>query len=126
MVSMTTNKQFVAPQTITFDKIITNVGDGYIDDVNNVDYGKFIAPVNGTYQFNVNLYNEDHKIGCDLMKNQVFIITANNGGSGPASVTAILDLKEGDHVYLKTPGWGAAWHHRSSTSFSGSLSRSTI
>ena len=51
MVSMTYDASFVDKEIIKFDKIITNVGGGYIDNVNNADYGRFIAPRNGTYQF---------------------------------------------------------------------------
>ena len=33
---------------IVFDRVVTNVGDAYDQDT-----GRFTAPVNGTYQFNV-------------------------------------------------------------------------
>jgi len=33
---------------IVFDRIVTNVGSAYDEDT-----GRFTAPVNGTYQFNV-------------------------------------------------------------------------
>ena len=35
---------------IVFDRVVTNVGDAYDEDT-----GRFTAPVNGTYQFNVNI-----------------------------------------------------------------------
>ena len=68
-----------------FDKIITNVGGGYIDDDISVDYGKFIAPENGTYLFTARVHSQDSWVGTDLYKNSVFITSALNylgGGSG--------------------------------------------
>ena len=126
MAGLSEHKSFPGVQIIKFDKIITNIGGGYIDDVNNANYGKFIAPGNGTYQFNVNLYSEVARIGGDLLKNGALIISAageNGGGSG--SLSAILDLMEGDAVYLMIPGWVADTTLYSSyfTSFSGVLIR---
>ena len=123
MVSMTNDASFMASQIIMSDRIITNIGGRYIDDVNSTDYGKFIAPQNGTYQFNANLYNRDNLIGTDLVKNGMLIIGAHNGGGGPTSVSAILDLTEGDQVYLLKRPWAAVGtlHNRYFTSFSGVL-----
>ena len=128
MVSMTNDVSFVDKEIIKFDKIITNVGGGYIDDVNNADYGKFIAPRNGTYQFNVNLFSNNKLIRADLLKNDMVVIGASNGGSGPTSVSAMLDLNEGDQVYLQKLDWmpNEAVHNKLFTSFSGSLYRSTL
>ena len=125
---MTHDKSFAANQIITFNRIITNTGGGYIDDVNNADYGKFIAPKNGTYQFSASFYDENTMIGADLRKNGEEIIGASNGGGGPANLTAILELKERDEVYLLKPDWmpNNELHNKYFTSFSGSLSRSTI
>ena len=105
MVSVTNDAGFVGTQIIKFDKIITNIGGGYIDDVNNADYGKFIAPKNGTYQFNSNLFNRDKLIGAELLKNGMLIIGTSNGGGGLASISAILDLNQGDQVYMQKPYW---------------------
>ena len=126
MAGLSGNVCFLGVQVIKFDRVITNIGGGYIDDVNNADYGKFITPQNGTYQFNFNLYNEVAKVGADLVKNGALIISVisgKDGGSG--SVNAILDLTEGDAVYLKKPLWVAdgSVYHRYFTSFSGVLIR---
>ena len=125
MVSMTYDASFVDKEIIKFDKIITNVGGGYIGDNGNADYSKFIAPQNGTYQFNANLYDRDNLIGTDLVKNGMFIIGAHNGGGGPSSLSAIFDLTEGDQVYLQQPHWVAVGtlYNRYFTSFSGVLIR---
>ena len=120
-VGLSSSTSFV--HTIKFDKIITNVGGGYIDDDNNADYGKFIAPRNGTYQFNANFYNGNKLIGGDLIGNGILIIGGNNGGGGPASLSAILDLKEGDKVYVQRFGGAAddTLYDLYHTSFSGFL-----
>ena len=126
MAGLSEHKSFLGVQIIKFDKVITNIGGGYIDDVNNADYGKFITPENGTYQFNVNLYNEDTKIGGDLVKNGALIISAAGGKEGGSGgLSAILDLTEGDEVYLGKPGWMATGsvYSRYFTSFSGVLIR---
>ena len=92
-------------EIIKFDKVITNTGGGYIGDVNSTDYGKFIAPKNGTYQFNANFYHRDQVMGGDLRKNRQLIIVGDNGGHGTGSLAAILDLKKGEEVYLQKPNW---------------------
>ena len=120
---MTQDKTFMEQEIIKLDKIITKVGGGYIDDDNSADYGKFVASLNGTYQFNANFFNHNKNIGADLIKNGVFITGANNGGSVPASLSAILDLQQGDEVYLVRPGWvpSNAEYGRYFASFSGTL-----
>ena len=92
-------------EIMKFDKIITNVGGGYIDDDNNTDHGKFVAPQNGTYQFNAIIYNQDLWMGANLEKNGHIIVVANNGGDGAGSLNLILDLEVGDEVYLTRPHW---------------------
>ena len=123
MVRLAQHISFGDGEIIKFNMIISNMGGGYIDDVDNADYGKFIAPRNGTYQFNANLYNGNKLIAADLRKNGEGIIAANNGGRGAASLSAILDLKEEDEVYLEKPHWVAddAMYNRHFTSFSGVL-----
>ena len=123
-VGLSSDTTFGTLLIIKFDKIITNVGGGYIDDVDNTDCGKFIAPGNGTYQFNANLFNGNKAIGADLRVNgRNGIIAASNAGSGTASLNAILDLKQGDKVYLEKPLWVAndTLYDRYFTSFSGFL-----
>ena len=126
MAGLNDDVSFRGQERITFNRIITNIGGGYIDDDNNADYGKFIAPVNGTYQFNVNLCNETTKVGADLVKNGALIISAINGNSGGSgSVNVILDLTEGDAVHMGKPEWMATGsvYNRYFTSFSGVLIR---
>ena len=39
------------------------------------------------------------------MKNGRYMGVANNGGDGTGSLSVILDLEEGDEVYLIRPHW---------------------
>ena len=124
-VGLSLSKAFGDREILKFDQIITNVGGGYIDDNNNTDYGKFIAPQNGTYQFNANLYNDGEWIGADLVKNGQYMGVANNGEEGTGSLSVILDLEEGDEVYLTRPCWvpNNSEYDQHVTSFSGFLIR---
>ena len=122
---MSQDTAFPPREIIKFDQPVINVGGGYIDDNNSTDYGKFIAPQNGTYQFNAHVYNINTTIGADLRKNGALITAAKNGGVGSATLSAILDLVEGDEVYLVRPEWvgDEARFNLFFTSFSGVLIR---
>ena len=123
-VGFSQHKQFPnINETIKFDRIITNVGGGYIDDVTNADYGKFIVPGNGTYQFNAILFSNGPEAGAHLMKNSTIITSAWNALDGSAGLSAILDLTEGDKVYLQRAVWqsGNTVYHEYMNSFSGFL-----
>ena len=78
-----------------FGRIITNIGDGYVQDD-----GRFIAPINGTYQFSANLQPQSGSVLGRLMQNDEAVVVTHNGGSGAASLSVILELKKGDGVYL--------------------------
>ena len=123
LVGLTEHYSVDGNEIIKFDKIINNIGRGYMDDANSTDYGKFVAPGNGTYQFNAIIYSQTIWIAADLMKNEEHIIIANNGGGGPGSLSVVLDLKEGEKVYLKKTHWvlNGAVYDKYITSFSGVL-----
>ena len=59
IVQLSTDKAFDYSLIIQLDDVKQNIRGGYIDDTNNIDYGKFITPVNGTYQFIVTIMNKD-------------------------------------------------------------------
>ena len=67
------------------------------------------------------IYSQTYWIGAYLIKNQELIIIANNGGGGPGSLSVVLDLKQGDQVYLQNAVWVAnvAAYDNFITSFSG-------
>ena len=122
-VGLSHHAMFLGQEIIKFDKIITNVGGVYVFNVNNADYGKFIALENGTYQFTANFYKTNQLVGGYLMKSHELVLVAVNGGHGTGSLAAIPDLKKGEQVYLQklvlvddnTP------YHSSVSSFSGFL-----
>ena len=118
---------FMEGEIIKFDRVITNVGGGYIDDDSNADCGKFIAPQNGTYQFNVNVYNDNERIGADLLWNSELVLGTKNG-NGAGSQSAILDLKENDQVYLQRPQWvsDTTTYIKHFINFSGFLMRAEV
>ena len=124
MASLTGLTSFSTPNMVmTFNRMFSNVGNHYINDPANPDFGEFIAPQNGTYQFNAVVCHASHHVGADLMRNGARIISANNGGSGTGSLSAILDLTSGDKVYLKAPNWlsASAVYDYTCMSFSGHL-----
>ena len=70
------------------------------------------------------VFNDGEELGVDLIKNDGFVIAARNdhdGGTG--SLSAILDLEAGDHVFLERPDSvnGNAKYKWLFTSFSGLL-----
>ena len=67
-------------------------------------------------------------MGAYLIKNQKLIIIANNGGGGPGSLNVVLDLKQGDQVYLQNAIWvvNVAAYDKYITSFSGVLIRAAF
>ena len=116
-VAFTGPHEFLEGEILKFDRIITNIGDGYV-----ISDGKFIILVNGTYQFSGNFFEARDVIGALLKKNGQGVIAANNGERGTGSLSAILSLKEGGEVYLERPPWAdddARYSHMSS--FSGVL-----
>ena len=121
-VAMTGPYEFLEGEIIKFDRIITNMGDGYVQSS-----GKFISTVSGTYQFSGTFYEKRDLIGALLKKNGQGVIQANNGERGTGTLSVILSLKAGDEVYLERPGWvddDARYSHVSS--FSGALLRPDV
>ena len=125
-VGLTSHAAF--PDIVQFDRIIVNVGDGYVGDPTSVDYGKFIAPVRGSYMINAVIYNDIGPCAADLRKNAEKIIVVRNGNQGSGSQSLVLDLEAGDELFL----WRSSYlpadtlfdkHH---TSFSGSLLHAAV
>ena len=59
------DRTFPADSIVQLDNVKQNVGGGYIDYTNSTNYGKFIIPVNGTYQFIVTIMDA-HQANRDL------------------------------------------------------------
>ena len=93
-----------AGQTITFDKIITNIGGAYHNST-----GIFTAPVSGVYVFNMALYVNagDNEYLC-LVKRGVQLLCNYGHATGSThaistSRTITLALNKGDEVWVRTP-----------------------
>ncbi|XP_062575312.1 complement C1q-like protein 4 [Saccostrea cucullata] len=100
---MGSDKTIASGQTWIYDKIITNVGNGY-----NSTTGEFFAPEKGLYLFAWSSLSDPGKqshaglvVNGKMMGRQ----GSNNINGGHKWVTAgntiILVLQEGDHVYIK-------------------------
>ena len=122
-VGLNEDTSFPSGSIMKFNRTITNIGGGYVDDSGDLNYGKFIAPVNGTYRFSANVYHNSAVIGGDLMVNGNLIIGATNGKVGAGSLSVVVDLQQDDEVGLRIPFWVASneKYDRYFTIFSGFL-----
>ena len=122
MAKLTSHKTFTNNSVIEFDKVIVNIGRGYFSDSADSNYGKFIAPVAGSYQFIAAVYNDSSQVGAFLRVNGSIKIQARNGpGGGTGMVSHVAKLEKNDQVYLTCPGWGANQLNRYFSFFSGHL-----
>ncbi|XP_060588620.1 complement C1q-like protein 4 [Ruditapes philippinarum] len=93
-------------QTIIFDIVTTNVGHGY----NPVD-GIFTAPLQGTYVFFWLNTNKDHSyMNTELVKNSTVVgksmsDAADHADYAAASNSAVLQLKAGEEVWVRSGTW---------------------
>lgn len=87
--------------TLIFDKVRTNVGNGY-----NGVTGIFIEPREGIYVFNwvIRMHNAQHSTEL-LINNDIFgaaFLRAKNGDDGSVSGTAVAHVGKGDVVFVRT------------------------
>ncbi|CDQ94512.1 complement C1q-like protein 2 [Oncorhynchus mykiss] len=103
---------FNVEKTLVYEKVLTNLGNAY-----NPATGIFTAPVAGVYQFSVYHHSGPGRRSDSLLfknKEQIAFISAmNKDGSYNGSNGIILQLEEGDVVYvvLKDNSW--IWDHMS-------------
>jgi C1q domain len=55
--------------TVIFDRIVTNIGDAF-----NPQTGRFTAPINGTYQFNVVISAQGRQKVKNFIDYQIFLM----------------------------------------------------
>ncbi|XP_030286578.1 complement C1q-like protein 4 [Sparus aurata] len=106
--------------TLAFNKVYTNIGDAYDSCT-----GVFTAPVTGVYYFTFFYHaGGKHKARLTLFQNSEMIVKssdhqtgsdgADNGGNA-----VVLQLQQGDQVYVSMPANHHVWATSISTSFSG-------
>ncbi|KAJ8298861.1 hypothetical protein KUTeg_022921 [Tegillarca granosa] len=86
--------------TVRYNRVTSNIGNGY-----NVNTGKFVAPVSGTYLFSVTVMG---KSGCnehlDIFKNndRVGMVRSEKSKDLDSGTNVlVMDVTSSDVVYLK-------------------------
>lgn len=110
-----------AGQTFIFDKVVTNLGNGY-----NKLNGNFIAPVSGSYAFSATLISLYHiSAHSQFMKNGISVsymfVSGEEAGYDTTSQTIVLELQKGDDIFIRNIDAGAAYHGSHYSTFSGFL-----
>ena len=125
-VSLSTPTSVPRRQAVKFDEVITNVGDAYISNISEADYGKFIAPVSGAYQFLVTVGNSilatNNKAKIYLRVNDDWKLNLEVDDNADLGTCHLLvKLNVGDKVWVVSvthdPNYFMGWY----TSFSGHL-----
>ncbi|CAC5380237.1 C1QL [Mytilus coruscus] len=91
-----------AQQTLVFDKVLTNVGNGY-----DLQSGKFTAPVKGLYLITATALNFYHvSPTLEIVQNNISLVDLFLDGSGhqnsAMTQTLILMLNKGDLVWVRS------------------------
>ena len=108
-------------QTVVYDGILTNEGNGYDDRT-----GVFTCPVAGTYMFIIDCLSR-FQIWLHLKLNKATVaslygnIEYNGSHYLQMSRTVILRLKKGDHVKVVNGGNGALINRDSYSGFTGTF-----
>jgi hypothetical protein len=99
---MTSTKTFSRGSIIVFDKVFTNVGNGYDSAT-----GKFTAPTKGVYLFTWSAMSDAGKMSHPglyvngTLSGQNAQNNLRGGAYINASNSAVLVIKKGDTVYIK-------------------------
>ncbi|XP_063442218.1 complement C1q tumor necrosis factor-related protein 3-like [Mytilus trossulus] len=104
---------------VKFDTVKTNIDNGY-----DVITGVFTAPRAGTYEFSENFISGNTNfLELNLMKNNEFIVRghAAQAMSTAGSLRAIVELNDGDRIYIKHPRSSGVLHGDHYSMFSGHL-----
>jgi hypothetical protein len=90
-------------QVVIFNHVDLNIGNAY-----NVLHGNFVAPINGIYLFSLHACSHSgHVTVLDLLSNGSkvgHILAGDPDWNACNSNTFIMDLKQGDDVYVSTGG----------------------
>ena len=110
-----------ANQNIAFDKVITNIGNGYSSHA-----GDFRAPVAGTYVFSVTLMAYGSTTAhYRFVKNSTNVANLYvRGAESPyasSSMTTVLELQQGEDVAIRNADTDKMLHGSYYSAFSGFL-----
>ncbi|XP_045209571.2 uncharacterized protein LOC123561339 [Mercenaria mercenaria] len=110
-----------AHQPITFDNVVTNIGNAY-----NSHFGSFIAPVSGTYVFSATLFALLHNTySAEIVKNGQTLTRMYVYGSDTVrdttSQTIVLELQKGDDVSVHNINVDRPVHGDHYSTFAGFL-----
>ncbi|KAK7115298.1 cerebellin-1-like isoform X2 [Littorina saxatilis] len=114
------NRELKPLDTVVFDTVITNNGEAY-----NAETGKFTAPVPGTYVFYATIlsgYNT--KVETAIIINDKEVARMYSGAHdahGSGSNAAIVNLKNGDSVWVRLLYQGGNHVHGYYSTFSGAI-----
>jgi len=115
--SFTKNVNLANNEVVKFDKVWTNIGNGY-----DSSSGVFTAPRGGVYQFSCSAMAYFGKtLRLHLMKNdqQTVSLYPGNVGHNMGTLSMVLELKKGDRVYIKHPASGGnSFYSESGSNFS--------
>ncbi|XP_062601693.1 complement C1q-like protein 3 [Saccostrea cucullata] len=106
-------------QTVKYDAILTNDGNGYDDRT-----GVFVCPVAGTYMFVVDtLCYLDTYLAIKVNKKAVAFVhkAAHQNVWSQISRTVIVKLKRGDHVKVENVGGRTSINNNGYSGFTGTL-----
>nr|CBX41678.1 putative C1q domain containing protein MgC1q29 [Mytilus galloprovincialis] len=102
-VGLTSTLHMSYSETIIYDKVFSNFGDGY-----SVDTGEFTAPDTGVYVFHAHAYNsnQDRAMWIELIKNIDSLVSVSGYNShSTAGNTVIVSLHKGETVAVRArPG----------------------
>ncbi|KAK3083382.1 hypothetical protein FSP39_021191, partial [Pinctada imbricata] len=86
-------------ETIPFNKIFVNVGDGY-----NPRTGEFIAPTAGVYVFHLHAYdmNKDKAMWLEAVRNtQLMVSISGYDSHATAGNTVMAQMNRGDKFFIR-------------------------
>ncbi|XP_062581915.1 complement C1q tumor necrosis factor-related protein 6-like [Saccostrea cucullata] len=105
-VKLSRNVELGAGQTLKYDKLITNEGNGY-----NPWSGHFTAPRKGLYLFSCTIMAMEYKyIHIEIMQNGIHISTLYSTSAEQSSQTVVLVLNKGDTVWTRQAWSGRHLH----------------
>ncbi|XP_062608646.1 complement C1q-like protein 4 isoform X1 [Saccostrea cucullata] len=101
--TLTHNTEYLAGNTVVFDRIILNLGNAYHES-----YGHFTVPVRGVHQFSASLLNNGKDSYFNIMRNgnQMLSDIYTKTGYISSSSIVVVQLEARDVVFVKASTTG--------------------